>query len=296
MTRIGILELKDDEFIKDLVSKLSDLKPEFIALQEAGIPSDLDYDVVVDRMSYNHPFLLEVIKNLSLGGTYVINNPFSFTVTNKIVDTRICSSLGIPQPKTMVLPLINEEWDVGDSVREPDLERVGREIGFPCVLKPYNGFAWENVYFVNSMNELRNLYGSMRSKYVLLVQEKIEHTDYYRVFCVSKRDVLLIKYNPKPEARGEYIWSDLKPIESLVERISDWTRRLNSSLDLDFNAVEWSIDIDGNPFLIDAFNELPEVQKNALPPDYYGWIVDRFSQMVRQKAESGERNKNIFSF
>jgi hypothetical protein len=296
MARIGILELRDDEFIKDIVSKISDLGTEFISLREVGIPLNLDYRVLVDRMSYNHPFLLEAVKSLSLGGTYVINNPFSFTATNKIVDTGICSTLGIPHPKTLVLPLINEEWEAGDSVREPDMEHVGREIGFPCVLKPHNGFAWENVYFVNSMNELRNLYDSLKHKHLLIVQEKIEHRDYYRAFCVNKREVLPIKYNPKPGCMGEYIWSDLKPIEGLVDKISKWTTELNSSLDLDFNAVEWAIDLDGKPFLIDAFNDLPEVRRQAMPHDYYGWIVERFSQMVMEKADSRERNKTIFSF
>lgn len=296
MTSVGILELKDDEFIKDVTSKISDLNPEFISLQGVGIPSDMGYDAVIDRMSYNHPFLLEAVKSLSLGGAYVINNPFSFTVTNKAVDTRICNALGIPHPRTMMLPLINEEWDVGDSVREPDLGLIGKEIGFPCVLKPHNGFAWENVYFVNTMNELRNLYNSLKSKHVLLLQEKIEHKDYYRVFCVGKRDVLFVKYDPKPGCRGEYTLFDPKPLEGLADKLSGWTIKLNSVLDLDFNALEWSIDLDGNPFLIDAFNDLPEVQKHALPPEYYGWIVERFSQMVRERAESGERNKTIFSF
>ena len=208
-----------------------------ISLREVSIPTNLDYSVVVDRMSYNHPFLLEAVKSLSLGGAYVINNPFSFTATNKIVDTGICSELGIPHPKTIVLPLINEEWDVGNSVREPDLEQVGKGIGFPCVLKPHNGFAWENVYFVNSMNELRNLYDSLKSEHVLLVQEKIEHKDYYRAFCVGKGEVLFVKYNPKPGCRGEYIWSDLKPIEGIVDKLSKWTTKLNSILDLDFNAL-----------------------------------------------------------
>jgi hypothetical protein len=291
----GMLELKDDEFIKDVISRLSDIKTEFISLREIGTPTGLKFDVIVDRISYDQPFLREIIKRLSLEGTYVINNPFSSEVTNKIVDTSVCSSLGIPIPKTMVLPYTDEEWDLGDTVKEPDLEMVGKEIGFPCVLKPYNGFAWENVYFVNNMSELINMYNSMKSRHVLLVQEKIDHSDYYRVFCVGKKDVLFIKYNPKPRCMGEYIQSDLKAIEGLVERLSKWTTKLNSVLDLDFNALEWTIDLDGKPFLIDAFNEIPEVPKYAIPPDYYEWIVDRFSAMVREKAQSGERNRTAFS-
>lgn len=295
MAIAGILELRDNDFIKDVVSRLGDMKTEFISLREVGTPSGLTFDVIVDRMSNNHPFLREIVKRLSLEGAYVINNPFSSEVTNKIVDTSLCGSLGIPAPKTMVLPYIDDSLELGDAVKEPDLERVGKEIGFPCVLKPYNGFAWDDVYFVSNMSELANMYSSMSSRHVLLVQEKIEHSDYYRVFCAGRKELLFIKHKPKPRCMGEYIQSDLKAIEGLSEKLSRWTTKLNSTLDLDFNALEWAIDLDGNPFLIDAFNEIPEVPKYALPPDYYEWIVDRFSAMVREKAQTGERNRTSFS-
>ena len=295
MAQVGILELKDDDFIKDLISRISDMSPEFLSLRDVSTPSGLKFNVIVDRISYDQPFLREIVKRLSLEGTYVINNPFSSEVTNKIMDTSVCSSLGIPIPKTMVLPYIAESWDFGETVKEPDFERVGKEVGFPCVVKPYNGFAWDNVYFVSNMSELTNMYNSMKSRHVLLVQEKIEHSDYYRVFCVGKKEILFIKYNPKPRCMGEYIQSDLKAIEGLAESLSKWTAKLNSVLDLDFNALEWAIDLDGKPFLIDAFNEIPEVPKYALPPDYYEWIIDKFSAMVKEKAQSGERNRTSFS-
>ncbi len=293
MPGIGILELKNDEFINNVISRLSGMKTEFISLGELTIPSGLKYDVIVDRISSGNPFLTEIVKKLSLGGSYVINNPFS--ATNKIIDTFLCSALNIPHPKTMVLPFIDEQWDMGDTVREPDLERVGKEIGFPCVLKPYDGYAWDNVFFVNTMNELKNLYDSLKTRHVLLVQEKIEHNDYYRAFCINKKEVLLVKHKPRPRCQSEYLLSDLKEIESHIDKISKWSNRLNSSLDVDFNAMEWAIDLDGKPFIIDSFNEIPEIQRNVIPHDYYEWILDKFSAMVREKAEKGERNRTIFS-
>ncbi len=42
---------------------------------EARAPVSTDYRVVIDRMSYDHAYLKEMVKNMSLDGTYVINNP-----------------------------------------------------------------------------------------------------------------------------------------------------------------------------------------------------------------------------
>ena len=92
--KIGILELKDDPFIIDVVSKLADLPVEFLSLAELPAPITGDYGVIVDRLSFRFPFLKEVVKNMSLGGTYVINNPFAASASNKLVDAVSISAPG----------------------------------------------------------------------------------------------------------------------------------------------------------------------------------------------------------
>jgi hypothetical protein len=292
--KVGILEVKDDPFIKDLIARLKDLKTDFISVRDIDLPIKSDYRVVVDRISYGTPYLTELIKSLSLGGAYVINNPFSSIMKNKIIDIKICESLGIPYPKTIVLPGMDENWDLGDSVKEPDFDRILREIDLPCYLKPYDGFGWDNVYLVNSVSELKNLYDSLKFRFTLMIQEKIEHHDYYRTFCVNKRDVLFIKYVPKPFMMGQFIFSDLKPLEGIKEKLEKWTIRLNKASDLDFNVTEWCIDENGNPFVIDNFNDIPQVDK-GIPEPYYNWIIEKLAECVKEKLNSGERNKTTFS-
>jgi hypothetical protein len=65
-------------------------------------------------------------------------------------------------------------------------------------------------------------------------------------------------------------------------------------LDLDVNVVEWCVDEAGRWWVIDAFNEVPDVIPEALPPVYYTWIVDRFAACIRDKLAAGKTNRVPF--
>jgi len=294
MTKIGILELRDDRFIEDIVSHLHEYEVELLSFGEQSIPIKSDYRVVVDRLSYSDPYLKEIVKNLSLDGTYVINNPFSSTTINKILDIKHFESTGIPYPRTIVLPKIDKSGDLKEIIHEPDWDRITNEISFPCILKPFDGYAWTDVYKIGSLNELKTHYEGMKNDHILIVQNLIKFVDYYRVFCINKRDVLISKWNPKPFYMGEYICSDLKQIEDLKDKIIELTIKLNTILDLDINAVEWCITDDRQAIVIDAFNEVPDIVPEHLPEPYYNWLVEKFSECIKDKCNSNERNKTIF--
>jgi len=72
------------------------------------------------------------------------------------------------------------------------------------------------------------------------------------------------------------------------------TIRLNQVLDLDVNTVEWCVDESGRWWIIDAFNEVPDIIPEALPSDCYAWIVDRFAACIKDKLNSNKRNRVPF--
>lgn len=292
--KIGILELKSDRFVKDIMSRLQGYEIEFLSFGARSAPIESDYRVVVDRLSYSDLYLKEMMKNLSLDGTYVINNPFSSTTINKILDIKHFESIGIPHPKTIVLPKIDKSGELKEIVQEPDWGKIAGEISFPCILKPFDGYAWTNVYEIGSLEDLKLHYEGMKYEYIILVQDMIKFVDYYRVFCINKKDVLISKWNPKPFDMGEYVLSDLKEIDDLRDELIDLTIKLNIVLDLDINAVEWCITKDRRALVIDAFNEVPDIIPENLPQPYYNWLVDKFSECIRDKCNSGEGNKMIF--
>ena len=291
---VGILEDSSDRFITDLVSRLGDIPVEFIRLADEKLPVERGYRVVVDRLSFRYPFLMEIVKSLALGGTYVINNPYAASATNKLIDMKVGSQLDLAFPKTIVLPDQAATAEADSSVIPPNLQRVADEIGFPCILKPFNGYAWQDVYVIRSVDELQNLYVTLAPRHILLAQQLIKFKDYFRVFCIDKKDVLFIRYVPRPSAMGQYLYCDRSEIKDVVDRLADLTIRFNQALDLDVNVVEWCVDEEGRWWVIDAFNEVPEIIPKALPPEYYSWILDRFVACIKDKLGSGKKNRTPF--
>jgi hypothetical protein len=291
---VGILEYRSDRFINDVISRMCGIQVEFMSLAMEATPINRGYRVLVDRLSFSYPFLKEVVKSLSLNGTYVINNPFTALLTNKLVDIRLGNRLGVNFPRTIVLPDQKTADEViGRPIRD-NLSRVADEIGFPCILKPFDGYAWEDVYVVKSIEELQNLHQALCPRHVLLAQQLIQFKEYFRVYCIDKRDVLFIKWIPKPFAMGQYLTTEPSLIGDARDMLTRQTIKLNEALDLDINAVEWCRDGEGKWWVIDAFNEVPEVIPEALPPEYYSWIVDRFVACIKDKLSPDRKNRTPF--
>jgi hypothetical protein len=291
---VGILESKNDRFINDVARRLIDVSVEFITLGAEEIPIKRAYRVVIDRLSFCYPFLKEIVKSLSLSGTYVINNPFAAVSTNKLIEIQVGNSLGISFPKTVVLPDRQVTDEMEGLVSQPYLDMVAAELGLPCIVKPFDGYAWENVYVVKSGQELKDVYTSLRTRRILLAQQLISFKDYFRVFCFDKRDVLFVKWIPKPLSMGHYLHCKPGTIGDQEQRLATQTIELNRALDLDVNVVEWCVDTEGRWWMIDAFNEVPEVIPEALPADCYAWIVDRFVACIKDKLDPVSRNRTPF--
>lgn len=291
---VGILESTSDRFMNDVASRLNSTAVEFMSLSGEKFPLERTYRVVVDRLSFRYPFLREIVKGLSLQGTYVINNPFAAQSTNKLVEILVGNRLGLTFPKTIFLPdrLSIEETD--GLVSPPNLDYVAEELGFPCILKPYDGYAWEDVHVVTSKEEMSQVYQSLCSRRILLAQQLIRFKGYFRVFCFDKRHVLFIKWIPKPLAMGHYLDSEGSISPDVKYDLTEMTLKLNEALDLDVNVVEWCVDEAGRWWVIDAFNEVPDVSHESLPSRYYTWVVDTFALCIRDKLDSGRSNRLPF--
>ncbi len=281
---MGFLEYRSDRFIEGVVKKLKEknYKANYIKLRQWKVPLHSKYKVIVDRLSYSMPLLRELLKNFALDGTYIINNPFSASITNKIIDSKICAENDIPIPPTHILPKLSE-GDPLEIISRPYFEKIEEDVGFPCVLKPYDGYAKEKVFIVRDMGELKNLYSILKANYILLVQKYISPSSIYRVFCMGKEKTTIIKWNP-PQV------TDLSEIQSSVNAIESMTKLISKKINFDFNSVEWAVDEQGKLFLIDAFNDVPLVSLHEMPRQYYDVILNDFVELIEQKFNSNETN------
>jgi glutathione synthase/RimK-type ligase-like ATP-grasp enzyme len=294
--KIGFLDYKDDAFSQDAKKKLDAFgyKTEFLELKQQKLPIEKRFDVIVDRAGFHYDFLHETMKATAMRGTYIINNPFAYTEANKIMDSMLCHELGILVPKTFFLPQIDEEWEANDPIQLPDWQEIEKEITFPAIMKSFNGYAWENVFEVSNMQQAQKKFDELKKTNAMLLQEKIEFTDYYRVFCINKKDLLIAKWQPAPNGRGKLLFVEPTQAESVRKKIEKQTIKLNERLDFDVNAVEWCIDKKGKPIVIDAFNEVPDFDKQSMPEQYYWWAVDRMVDCIKDKAEKQKRNRTFF--
>ncbi|MCX6814532.1 MAG: hypothetical protein NTY20_02710 [Candidatus Aenigmarchaeota archaeon] len=295
MNEIALLGDSDDQFLTDLFNMLKSKGYPVLILKfaEEEMPMKYKYRVLVDRASYCDFFLKVMVKNYSLKGTYVINNPFTNICDDKITEFNICQKLGIPYPKTIVLPKTNTEMDTRDQVNLPNLDSALSRMRFPIIMKPHDGYAWDNVNTANNLDEAKRIYDRQKDRMILLAQEIINPKTYYRVYYFRKREPVFIRYLP---SERRYVTSDYSDIRTVMQIIRDYNIRLNTALDYDFNACEWAIDGNDNVFLIDAFNETPELDPNVIPKEYYSLILERFFSVIEEKFHSNELNKWPFEY
>jgi hypothetical protein len=295
VNEIALLGDMDDQFIVDVYNVLRNkgYQAVFLKFSDEEMPIRHRFKVLVDRASYCDNYLKSMVKNYSLKGTYVISNPFTNTCDDKIIEFNICTKLGIPYPKTIILPKTNTEMDTKDQVSLPNLDLALSKLKFPIILKPHDGYAWDNVFMVNSIDEAKRIYDSNKDKMVLLAQEMINPRTFYRVYYFSRREPVFVKYIP---SERRYTLSDYSDIKNVMHLMRDYTIKLNTALDYDFNACEWAVDQNDRIFLIDAFNETPELNSTIIPPDYYRTILERFVSLVEEKMHSFERNRWPFEY
>jgi glutathione synthase/RimK-type ligase-like ATP-grasp enzyme len=67
---------------------------------------------------------------------------------------------------------------------------------FPAYMKPHDGGGWKSVYRVENPDDLWNKL-SETEQLVMMVQEEIIFDDYYRVYCLGRKYVHIMPYEPR---------------------------------------------------------------------------------------------------
>ncbi len=289
--RIGILDLPGDLFAGDLVDNLP--QSEIILLDTGALKNLSNYRVILDRCSYLSPYLREMVKSISLQGCYVINNPFTVSLNNKIMDLQVCRKLDIPVPSTIVLPEARLADEFTISAENTSWERIMHALGLPFILKPYDGYGWEDVHVIEDEAQFDACCNPPGVDRLIIAQQCIKYLRYFRVFCIGKSEVLFTRWVPRPFDQGEYYSCTGRGSEAVLDEIAEMSISFNSFMDLDINVIEWCIDASGKPFLIDANNAVPDIPAERLPQECYGWILDKVVKLIRHKLQAPMRNNRM---
>lgn len=300
MKKIGILFGQENTFPPAFIERVNSKKESGVIAEFANINKviqgeEIGYDVLIDRISQDVPFYRAMLKNAAISGTAVINNPFWWSADDKFFNNALATKIEVAVPKTVILPSNQHPPDTNENsfrnLAYPlDWEGIFEYIGFPAYFKPFAGGGWKNVYKLNNMDEFFNAYNET-GQLVMMLQEEIIFTEYFRCYCLDRKDVHIMQYDPKQPHHLRYVRNP-KPIEQKVlDKVHDGVLALNNALGYDFNTVEFAIR-DGIPYAIDFCNPAPDADVNSVGQENFEWIVEAASNMAIRRAKGHKPGQN----
>jgi len=286
--RIGILSPKEkfSENLIDAVNSLGDDRIEAVMCEVAELNTEnsVNYRVIIDRISHCVDFYQPFLKKAALSGVYVINNPFLFPADDKFFQACLANKIGVNVPRTVCLPskeyprdVLSPE-DLHNLCYPLDWKKIVEYIGFPAILKPFNGYGWTDVFKVNSFEELMKVYDATGEQ-VMILQEFINFQHYVRVFVIDDF-TLPIKYIPETKT---YVVDHKHLTPELGQRIVNDSLKLNKYLGYDVNTVEFAIK-DNVSYAIDFMNPVFDANPDSITQEYFNVILEQFAKMAVRYA------------
>jgi glutathione synthase/RimK-type ligase-like ATP-grasp enzyme len=294
--KIGLLVGREQSFPNAFIERINSmdagLTADYIKLGGIKTIDPCDYRIIIDRISHEIPFYRAFLKQAVLNGVIVINNPFWWSADDKYFGTALVERLGIPVPKTVLLPQKEyKDGVVNESLRNLeyplDWQGILDYVGLPAIMKPYDGGGWKNVYRIDSLDELLWHY-DQTGQLCMMLQEFIQFEKFVRCYTIGRKKVLVMKYDPtKPYLQGQYAPIDDYIDEALHDRIVQYCIRLNEALGYDINTQEFAIR-DGVPYAIDFTNPAPDADFFSVGEKHYNWFMDAVTELVIEYAHHGQ--------
>ncbi|MBS1512622.1 MAG: hypothetical protein JST86_17385 [Bacteroidetes bacterium] len=303
MKKIGMLFGKERSFPMAFIERVNSKNIDGIVAEPVRIDKVMQgessgYAVIFDRISQDVPFYRAFLKNAALCGTTVINNPFWWSADEKFFNNCLATKIGVPVPKTVILPSKDLPDDTSDesfsNLAYPlDWEGIFNYIGFPAYMKPFAGGGWKNVYQLNSMEEFFEKHAET-GQLVMLLQEEIKFDEYYRCYCIGRKHVRIMPYEPRNPHHLRYV-ANFSPSPERYKLMEDIVLRICNYLGYDFNTVELALR-DGVPYAIDFCNPAPDADVASVGQANFDWVVETAANYAIEKAMEHKDNADNLSW
>jgi hypothetical protein len=275
MKKIGILHGMERSFPEAFVERinragLKDIKAEPVVIDMVQQGVGDDYAVIIDRISQDVPFYRAYLKNAAISGTAVLNNPFWWSADEKFFNNSDASFANLKFPMS---------W-----------EKIFQHIGFPAYMKPHAGGGWKSVYKLNNMDEFFKSY-SETSQLVMMLQEEIVFEDYFRCYCLGRKDVRIMQYEPRNPHHLRYQSNNGPASAKLLKQVQDYVLLLCNALGYDFNTVEMAVR-NGIPYAIDFCNPAPDAEVTSVGQENFEWVVEHAAKMAIERAQAQKPGKD----
>ncbi len=248
-----------------------------VSIEPFSLHIHTKYDLVIDRLTHWYSTTREWIKKaVVLDDTYVFNNPWAVQSMEK--QTTYCAliRLGLPVPETWLIPpkAYEEHADLKSTLsqyaRMFDLPAIGKELGYPMYMKPYDGGAWRGVSRIDDEQSLVDAYDAS-GRLVMHLQKAVEPFDLFVRSVGLGPQTRQISYDPSAPLHDRYTMAHDFLTREDASLMHDLTLTINAMFGWDFNSCE-ALRSHGEWFPIDFANPCPDSQVTSLHY-HFPWLI-----------------------
>ncbi|MFI6812088.1 RimK family alpha-L-glutamate ligase [Nonomuraea sp. NPDC050328] len=251
------------------------------------------HQVVIDRLAYWYYHPREWLKKVAMmDDVYVLNSPFTFQAMEKHTAYCALMRLGIKVPETVLVPYKNPldnaryAYTAARYNRSFDLDAIAEELGYPIVMKPYDGGAWRGVSMVRSPEELHAAYDAS-GEMLMHLQKAIEDYDAFARSLSIGAETMVMKFRPELPMHSRYAVDHSFLSPEVGEEVVTISRLVNAFFRWEFNSCEVLVKgSDVHP--IDYANACPDVALTSLHY-YFPWAIKTLVKWTVFCAETGRR-------
>jgi glutathione synthase/RimK-type ligase-like ATP-grasp enzyme len=253
------------------------LEVDRVTIEPFDLRQPCRYDLVIDRLTHWYHTSREWIKkSVVMDGLYVFNNPWSVQSMEKHTTYSAMMHLGMPIPDTWMVPpksyepLPDLKPTLDSYAKLFDLPAIGKALGYPLFMKPYDGGGWKGVSRIDDAATLRARYEES-GKLVMHLQKAVHPFDSF-VRCIGLgAQTKLVRYDPGAALHDRYTMDKDFVSAEEAELLRDTTLTINAFFGWDFNSCE-SLRKDGTWYPIDFANPCPDSQVTSLHY-HFPWLV-----------------------
>jgi hypothetical protein len=249
---------------------------ERVPIEPFDLRARVPYDVLFDRITHWFAPTRERVKTAVLDGVYVPNDPWAIQSMEKHTTYAAMMRLGFPVPDTWLVP--QKSYEPKDDLQVTleryarlfDLGEVGRRVGYPLFMKPYDGGAWVGVTKIDDERALRAAYEDSGRR-LMHVQRAVVPNDLFVRGLGIGPQVGFFRYDPRAPLHLRYT-TDAGFLTKEEERVvADMTLTINAFFGWDYNSCE-ALRQDGVFKPIDFANACPDSQVTSLHR-HFPWLV-----------------------
>lgn len=261
-----------------------DFNVERVTIEPYSLSQPVKYDVVIDRLTHWYDVTREWIKKgVLMNDLYVFNNPFSVQSMEKHTSYSAMMKLGMPVPETWMVPPKSYEAlpDLKPTLSKYaqlfDLAAIGKHIGYPMFMKPYDGGGWKGVTRIKDEAALKKAYDESGTM-VMHLQKAVDPYDLFVRTIGFGPQTHSVLYNPDAPLHDRYTMKKESEFLSDADRqvLEDTTLTINAFFGWDFNSCESLRNANTKVWHpIDFANPCPDSQVTSLHY-HFPWLVKAY--------------------